>query len=250
MTMKFTSTAAAALLAATACLQPALASAERVEAPVQLAAAEQDHTSFLFLLALLEGHLMVGHDLLKAGNGKLALPHFGHPVRELYDEIKGELKTRNVPAFDNALIDLEAQVAKAPSAPATDSAYAAVIATIHKARETVPADIRNSVPETVALCANVVHAAAGEYGEALERGKIANMPEYHDSHGFITYAVAEAERLKSIATPAQAELVDKLRAVLAKAEIIVGDLIPPERPKKSVSDYKAVAEEAHALIKH
>src|SRR5579885_738650 len=59
-----------------------------------------DDVDFLFRLGMLEGHLLVGHELLKANQAALALPHFGHPVRELYDDIADYLAARKFPAFD------------------------------------------------------------------------------------------------------------------------------------------------------
>ena len=62
-------------------------------------AAAPDDTDFLFRLGMLEGHLMVGHDLLAAGKPGLALPHFGHPVRELYDDISDYVAAHLSPAW-------------------------------------------------------------------------------------------------------------------------------------------------------
>lgn len=55
--------------------------------PTNARAAAPDPVDFLFRLGMLEGHLIIGHDLLRARHNALALPHFGHPVRELYDDI-------------------------------------------------------------------------------------------------------------------------------------------------------------------
>ncbi len=64
------------------------------------AAPAPDDVDFLFRLGMLEGHLIVGHDLLKAGQPALAAPHFGHPVRELYDDIEGYVAAKRIPPFD------------------------------------------------------------------------------------------------------------------------------------------------------
>ena len=58
---------------------------------------------FLFRLAMLEGHLLVGHELVVAHQVPLALPHFGHPVKELYDDISPYLKEKKFPGFFRAL---------------------------------------------------------------------------------------------------------------------------------------------------
>ena len=39
-----------------------------------------DDTDFLFRLGMMEGHLIIGHELLVNNQTALALPHFGHPV--------------------------------------------------------------------------------------------------------------------------------------------------------------------------
>lgn len=39
---------------------------------------------FLGKLGPLEGHLMIGRRLLDAGQARLAVPEFGHPIRKLY----------------------------------------------------------------------------------------------------------------------------------------------------------------------
>jgi hypothetical protein len=50
------------------------------------APAASDDTDFLFRLGMMEGHLLVGHELIQAHKAEMALPHYGHPVKELYDD--------------------------------------------------------------------------------------------------------------------------------------------------------------------
>lgn len=236
-----------ALALAAALSAPALTSAAPL--PVQLAANQQDDANFLFLLGLMEGHLTVGHELLQANKVKLGQPHFGHPVRELYDDLKDYLTAKRVPQFEEQLVELEAAVEAAPTAPATEAKFKAVIASIHQARAATPAAIRESVPEMIRICADTIEAASGEYGEAIDKGRIANLPEYHDSHGFIAYVAQQVGELeKSHPTGEDANLIGRFKAVLAKAQGMVGALLPPERPQNSVADYRAVAHEAHSLV--
>src|ERR1700758_1406740 len=65
---------------------------------------ESDDTDFLFRLGMMEGHLIIGHELLQANQIALAVPHFGHPVRELYDDVGPYLDQHHFPAFDKQLI--------------------------------------------------------------------------------------------------------------------------------------------------
>ena len=57
-----------------------------------------------------------------------------------------------------------------------------------------------------------------------------------------------AQQLKELkashADPKSQELIGRFAAVLAKAQAIVGDLLPPEKPKASLADYRAIAAEA------
>ena len=209
-----------------------------------------DDVDFLFRLGMLEGHLMVGHELLEAHQPSLALPHFGHPVRELYDDISDYLDAHKFPPFDKQLIALEAAVTAAPESPDTQAKYQAVIATVHKARELAPAELRASLPEMIRVCSDTIDAAAGEFGESLERGRVTAMIEYHDSRGFLEYVAQQIDELRAVNDdPASQGLLDRFKATLAKAQWIVGELLPSPTPRASVGQYRAVAAEAAKIAK-
>lgn len=207
-------------------------------------------TDFLFRLGMMEGHLMVGHELLQAKHAALALPHYGHPVKELYDDIGPYLKAKNFAAFDKELIALEAAVMAAPDAPATETKYQAVIAIIHRARALAPAPLRASLPEMIKVCADTVDAASGEYGEALEQDKIASVVEYHDSRGYLEYVAVQLRELKAAHPDAASQaLIERFSAVLGKAQAIVADLLPLQTPKATLADYRAIAAEARDVVR-
>lgn len=209
-----------------------------------------DDTDFLFRLGMLEGHLMIGHELLAHQHPALALPHFGHPVRELYADIEDYLEKNHFPPFDGQLAALEAMVTAAPDSPDTEAKYQAVIATIHKARDIAPASLRASLPEMIQICSDTIDAASGEYGEGLEQGQIASIVEYHDSKGYLEYVQQQLAELRASHTGAAAQsLLDRFQAILAKAEWIVAPLLPDPTPRASVGTYRAIASEAAALAK-
>ena len=99
----------------------------------------EDQAELLFKLLLLEGHLGIAQALVAAGEVQLALPHYGHPVRELYDDIAPELQRRGLPGFDGALIRLEAVAAGSPGSAAFTAQYEAVQKAVAGLRATVPA---------------------------------------------------------------------------------------------------------------
>ena len=229
------------------------ASGTAAPAPPGAAAVVADpaDTGFLLRMGMLEGHLIVGHDLLLAHQGPLALPHFGHPVRELYDDVSDYIDARKFPAFDTQLVKLEAAVAAAPYAPETEAQYQAAIATVHKAREIAPAAVRASVPDMMKVCADTLDAASGEYSGALERGRIQSIVEYHDSRGYVSWVGEYLQALTGAHPDAASQtLLGRMKLVLAKAQWIVEPLLPAATPRASVGQYRAVAAEAAALTKN
>lgn len=209
-----------------------------------------DDVDFLFRLGMLEGHLMVGHELLEAHQPSLALPHFGHPVHELYDDISDYLNAHNFPPFDKQLAALEAAVTAAPGSADTEAKYQAAVATVHKARDLAPAELRASLPEMIRVCSDTIDAAAGEFGESLERGRVTVLVEYHDSRGFLEYVAQQIDELRALHDDAQSlGMIDRFKLALAKAQWIVGDLLPSPTPRASVGQYRAVAAEAAKIAK-
>lgn len=209
-----------------------------------------DDTDFLFRLGMLEGHLLIGHQLLQAKQPALALPHFGHPVHEIYGDIADYLGKKHFAPFDAQLAALEAKATASPASPDTEATYRSVIATVHRARAIAPASLRASLPAMIQICSDTIDAASGEFGDGLERGKIASIVEYHDSKGYLGYVRQQLDELRSAHkdTPSQS-LLDRFQAVLAKAEWIVEPLLPDPTPRASLDDYRAIAAEAASLAK-
>lgn len=223
-------------------------------APLVAAAAPAEDpaedTDFLFQLGLLEGHLIVGHELLQAKHTALALPHFGHPLSEIYENIGDYLQQKTFPPFNQQLAELEAVVTAAPDAPSTEAKYEAAIATIHKARELAPAPLRASLPEMIRICADTMDAASGDFGESLEQGRIAAVVEYHDSRGFLAFVSQELGALRQAHPDNTSQaLIARFDALLAKARAIVEPLLPDPTPRASLDDYRAIVAEAAALAR-
>jgi hypothetical protein len=214
-------------------------------AATSTAAPSAEDTDFLFQLGILEGHLIVGHDLLKAGKPQMALPHFGHPVHEIYGDIADYLTEKKITGFDTRLIRLEAAVASDPDSAATEALYQQTIQAVHEARMTAPAALRDSVPAMIKICSDTVDAAAGEYSTAVEQGRIAAIVEYHDSRGYLAAAAQQVEKLRQ-QNPDDVDQnrLTRFQTVLAKAQWIVEPLIPPAPPRATPAEYRDVAAQA------
>ncbi len=237
-------TLALALLAALSCTAlPAPVVYAQAPAPAtEITAADRE---FLFRLNLMEGHLSIAHELIQAKKARMAVPHFGHPVRELYDDMAPYLKAHKFPPFKRELVGLEAAATATPYSADTEAKYQAVMQVIAKAKALTPEALRASVPDTLKICSDVVTTAAGEYNGAIERGKVANTVEYHDSRGFIFQTAQQVAALKA-AHPDAADqaLLTRFQEVLAKAEAIVQPLLPESKPRATVAQYRAIAAEA------
>lgn len=200
----------------------------------------EDHAELLFKIGLLEGHLMVGRELIDAGQPRLALPHFGHPVRELYDDISGELQRRGMTPFDGELVALEALATGKPRDPATAAKYAQVLSIIGALRATVPSGLLNNERFMLGVLSEVAAIAAEDYSESIEGGRIEKPVEYHDSRGYLLYASKELSRLEARPDLRGSPRLALARAKLTEMQAIVGALLPPERPAKSVAAYKGI----------
>lgn len=204
------------------------------------AISNEDHAELLFKIGLLEGHLMVGRELIEADQARLALPHFGHPVRELYDDISGELKRRGVSGFDGELISLEALAAGKPNDAAFATQYHKVMGVITAVRATVPAGLLDNERFVLGVLGEIAMIASEEYSESIEGDRIEKPIEYHDSRGYLAYADNELRRLEGRPDLKGSASLALARAKLVEMRAIVGPLLPPERPLRTVAQYKAV----------
>lgn len=204
------------------------------------AISNEDHAELLFKLGLLQGHLVIGQELIDAKQPRLALPHFGHPVRELYDDIAEELKRRGITGFDGELISLEALAAGKPDDPAFAAQFRKVLGIVAALRATVPAGLLDNEPFMLGVLTEVVTLASEEYSQSIESGRIEKPIEYHDSRGYLAYADTELQRLEGRPALKGSPNLALARAKLTEMRAIVGPLLPPEQPLRSVAQYKAV----------
>lgn len=181
-------------------------------------------------LGLLEGHLIIGRALLEANMSADALPHFGHPVHEIFEYLRPQMARRQVADFEPELVALETQ-ARRGAGPDLVARYDAVIARVEALRATVPAELRASERFMTGVIAQLMQDVADDYEEAIERGRIANAVEYHDALGFLTYierlTAARARAATGAAIAAYAVMAGEIRTARAAFPALRPPVEPP-----------------------
>ncbi|MBW4699327.1 MAG: helix-hairpin-helix domain-containing protein [Aphanocapsa lilacina HA4352-LM1] len=154
---------------------------------IVLTGRERD-VDYLTKLGLMRGHLIVARELIERQQPEHALPHFGHPVEEIYLDIEEQLAERQVPEFKSALLKLQDLVKFKPDSPEIAPGLSAAFAAIDKAEQAIPAAGRTQPAMVLGVIDGLLEAAAAEYSAAVNNGKIAARIEYEDSRGFVLYA--------------------------------------------------------------
>ncbi|HTH15339.1 MAG TPA: hypothetical protein VL974_01690, partial [Magnetospirillum sp.] len=204
--------------------------------------AESREVEFLYRLGLLEGWLMVGHELLQSGHPM----RFGHEAQKLYMSVDDELEARHFPAFDGQLEEFARAAAKDPQGAETEARYQAVMTEMEKARQLVDPSVRKSPSVVLGISARLVDAAASQYGRSLVRGRIENLNNYYASHGYIDFALRQIEAADGEGGLTGEEL-GRLNATLLKAKRVVGSLTPDRSPQISVTSYRALSEDIRTI---
>ncbi|GBH35114.1 hypothetical protein NZNM25_19050 [Nitrosopumilus zosterae] len=135
------------------------------------------------------GHFWALEQNLDDKNAELALIHATHPISELYDSMKPQLKAAD-PALDaqvqKTLMDLKDKanttISRAQAQQAIDDAKGVVAI----ARSTIVGDyLSNSVDTKLILMKVLLDTSIAEYGEAVSDGVIGEMAEFQDGSAFV-----------------------------------------------------------------
>jgi hypothetical protein len=180
-------------------------------------------------IQLVRGHLLVGDELVRAERWTEALPHFLHPVEELYEGLGPQMTALRLKPFVGQLKAL-AQTVKAKNAVA----YAAALTAVNTQLDQVDAGVKGAksdwMPFAVETALEAMRSAIGEYGESIEDGKFAKAVEYQDSRGFVWQA-------DKLLTSIDADLVAKFPDAARKARTEIDALkaawpgaVPPAVP--------------------
>jgi hypothetical protein len=187
---------------------------------------------FALKIAQMRGHLLVGDELVKQAQSKAAHPHFLHPVEEIYGGIRSKLKDYGVPPFHSALKLLSNAVRDKKSGEEYGKALKTVMDALDAADRGLKAKQANWPSFAVETAIETLKSAAGEYEEAIVKGRIAKPVEYQDARGFILEAERMIESVASALERQDPDALKQVRAGVAELKKILPNAIPPHKPLK------------------
>jgi hypothetical protein len=202
---------------------------------------------FALKIALIRGHLLVGDELVKQGEWDAAFPHFMHPAEELYDGIKGDLKTYKTPPFAKALKTLSDRVKGKKGGADYDKAVKSVMSALDAADAGVKKKQKEWPQFVVANVVEVLKVAAGEYENAISDGKFSKPVEYQDSRGFVWHAERMLDSVAAALEKKDAAGLKQVRADFADLKKAWPAALPPEKP---ILDHSAVLGEISRIELH
>lgn len=166
---------------------------------------------FLKNLSLVEGHLIAGHALYKAGAKDGAKTHMKHPSDELYGKLAPGFKEFSAPRFDSSLERMASAIEQGESLAKIEAAFQAVLADIERARgKTQP-----TVKTHLLTASYVVREAGAEFFDGVKDGKVVNAHEYQDAYGFVEAGKRLIDSARST-TAEQKKAVAQARQALNK----------------------------------
>ncbi|MCA9812428.1 MAG: PEFG-CTERM sorting domain-containing protein [Nitrosarchaeum sp.] len=157
----------------------------------QMAFAETDQAKIDFASSLEEtlGHFWALEQNLDDGNAELALIHATHPIAELYDVMKPELKSAD-PQLDaqvqKTLMELQNKATTTVSRTQAQQAIDDAKNVVQIARSTIVGDeLSEDSNFKLELMKTLLETSVAEYSEAVSDGMIGEMAEFQDGSAFV-----------------------------------------------------------------
>lgn len=196
---------------------------------------------FALRIAQMRGHLLVGDELVRRKQWDAALPHFLHPGEEIYAGIKDQLADYKTQPFEEALNALADAVKDKKGGAAYRKAWNAVAQALATAEKSIREQQKDFAPFTMTVALALVKSALGEYGNAIEDGRISKPVEYQDARGFVLHG---EQMLKAVG----AALRKKDARAFAAMQAAVRDLkkafpgpLPPSKPALDLAKFSIAA---------
>jgi len=160
------------------------------------------------------GHFWALEQNLDDNNAELALIHATHPISELYDAMKPQLKAAD-PALDNKiktiLLDLKDDASTDVSRSAAQHAIEDAKEVVEIARSTIVGQYwSDSTNSQLSQMKTLLETSIAEYAEAVEDGVIGEMAEFQDGSAFVWRSQVIFNEIKSDLPEHEVEEIEEL----------------------------------------
>ena len=139
----------------------------------------------------IKGHIEQAILNKKIGNDSLAEAHTLHPIAEIFSDITIQLADTNSDlnqTLSSSLNKLFRTVRNSTAEQFATEANHTNKVLDRTINEVVPSSNRNNSTFNLSVVADLLNTAKGEYGEAIQNGKLSLIVEYQDAKGFISRA--------------------------------------------------------------
>jgi plastocyanin len=139
----------------------------------------------------IKGHIEQAILNKKIGNDSLAEAHTLHPIAEIFSDITIQLADTNSDlnqTLSSSLNKLFRTIRNSTAEQFATEANHTNKVLDRTINEVVPSSNRNNSTFNLSVVADLLNTAKGEYGEAIENGKLSLIVEYQDAKGFISRA--------------------------------------------------------------
>lgn len=193
------------------------------------------HMQIYRSFALIQGHLLVGEELVQENMWDQALVHFLHLQEELNTSAAQHPELPDVTQLENEVVALVETVRARHTVAFQQSARSTqkrLTETLNTYKAITPAPLTRL---TVSTVNEVLKIAVSEYDAAIDDGKFVNPVSYQDSRGFVWSAellyVEHSKYLEKI----DLHSLGKIRMLMNEIKAAYPKITPPASPVMDVS---------------
>jgi hypothetical protein len=189
-------------------------------------------------IELIRGHMHVGNELVEGGHWAEAMPHFLHPAKEVYGDVREDLAAYDVPPFLSALQAL-VETLKTKDKQAYKTALATVEERLAFADKNLQTKETNWPFFALETTIEVLRKATSEYEEAVEGGTISHPVEYQEARGFVFEAEKRFNTVSEKLRAKDAGAATTIQAALEALKSAFPTVAAPKKPVKTLAEMLA-----------
>ena len=193
-------------------------------------------------LAQIRGHHLAAVELYEDDDTEGAATHTGHPVSELLDSVSSDIRERDeelASKLGPALRAASRVVADREPVAELRSAVAAAAEVVEQAEAAVVGDLRTTPRYRGSVVAALLQTVVGEYGEAVQDGRVALLAEWQDGYAFKEVAKNIYGQIRNDVREASAEEAAEIDDAFEALDAALPALEPPANPRDAAEVERA-----------